>query len=117
MCRSRSRRLVRRNGSCALVGWHWEGSTGLARERSGRRGLEALLRGRWARSGGRVGKRESLHEDRSSIPAAEHHTPACMLISIGVSSGINLAAPTWRRAILPYSLLLIALRDCLSWTT
>jgi len=88
---------------------------GLAREQSGRRDLEERRHGRQARNEGRVGKRECRpHVDRRSIPAAEHRTLAFEQISIGVSSGINLAAPTWRRAILLYSLLLIALRDCLS---
>ena len=95
MYRSRSRRLAPGSESCALVEWHCEGSTGLAREQSGRRGLEALLHDRWARSGGRVGKRECLpHVDRRSIPAAEHHASAFVDVRIGVSSGINLAAPT-----------------------
>lgn len=63
-----------------------------------------------------MGRREFRpHVDQRSIPAAEQRTLAFEQISIGVSSGINLAAPTCRRAILLYSLLLIALRDCLSW--
>lgn len=115
MYRSRSHCPAPGSGSCALVGWQGEGSRGLAREQSGRKALEVRRHGRWARSGVRVGRREWCpHVGRRSIPAAGNHTPAFEQISIGVSSGINLAAPTWRRAIRLYSLLLISLRDCLS---
>lgn len=88
----------------------------LARGRSGRRGLEARRCGHWARSEGRVGKAWYPRVDWHSIPAAEHHTLAFERVSIGMTSAVILPTPTWRRAILLYSLLLIALRDCLSWT-
>jgi hypothetical protein len=86
-----------------------------ARERRGRRGLEVWRHGRQARNERHVRKVEQRRLDRRSILAEERHTHALLCVSIGVSSSmVEAGVPTWRRAILLYSLLLIALRDCLS---
>jgi hypothetical protein len=95
--------------------WHRGKGSDRAHERRRRKDLEVWRHGQRARNGRRVRKAEQRRPDRRSILAEERHTHALSCVSIGVSSRVvEVGVPTWRRAILLYSLPLIALRDCLS---
>ena len=129
MCIPESRHLVRRTGSYVLGAPVVRRSKDPFRRRCVRRALEAWTRSRWAKSEGhveggrgrhgsrRAGRGMLVVEERSNL-AAGHRTRALLVNQLGGSNSVVChgyqAKHTCRRAILPYSLLLIALRDCLS---